>query len=124
MERTKIDITDFNDTIHGGLPEDGTVVLTGAPGAGKSIIGAQYICEGAKLGESRIYITFEQNEQDLIEQALQSGCDLDKYMKIVWIVKSEYAYNRYDAEDRCHAQLDLEYLIRKDFVKMIGLAEV
>jgi KaiC/GvpD/RAD55 family RecA-like ATPase len=51
-----------------------TTLGSGNPGAGKSILGLQYIYNGVEqFGEKGIFLSFEENEQDLREAAESIG---------------------------------------------------
>ncbi|MDE1869134.1 MAG: AAA family ATPase [Candidatus Micrarchaeota archaeon] len=79
MERVKTGIPGFDDLVEGGIPKGSNVLLTGAPGAGKSIFGLQYIYEGAKEGENGIYITLDSTTNTLKNQAAQFGMDMEAF---------------------------------------------
>ncbi len=59
----------------GGYPEDSVVVISGTPGTGKTIMGMQFLYEGARKGEMGIYVSFEQEKKDILRQAGQFGWD-------------------------------------------------
>lgn len=79
MERTKTGIPGFDDLVEGGIPRGSNVLVTGAPGAGKSIFGLQYLYEGAKEGENGIYITLDSTTNTLKNQAAQFGMDMEEF---------------------------------------------
>ncbi|MCK4714074.1 MAG: AAA family ATPase [Candidatus Aenigmarchaeota archaeon] len=74
-KRTKTGITGLDALIEGGFPEDSIVVVSGTPGTGKTIMGLQFLYEGAKNGEMGIYVSFEQEKKDIFRQAAQFGWD-------------------------------------------------
>jgi circadian clock protein KaiC len=54
------------------------VLVSGTPGTGKTILSLQFIAEGArKYGERGVYITFEEREKKIRDQARQFGWDLE-----------------------------------------------
>lgn len=65
----------------GGYPEKSIVVVSGTPGTGKTIMGLQFIYEGAKKGEMGIYVSFEQEKNDIVRQAKQFGWDFEELEK-------------------------------------------
>lgn len=65
----------------GGYPEDSVVVVSGTPGTGKTIMGMQFLYEGAKKGEMGIYVSFEQEKKDIFRQAGQFGWDFAELEK-------------------------------------------
>lgn len=79
IERVKTGIPGLDELIQGGIPKGNVVLLTGPAGSGKTIFGLQYIIKGAELyGEKGVYITFEQNKKDILEQATLFGWDIER----------------------------------------------
>jgi len=79
MKRLSTGINGLDDLIEGGLPEHSATLISGTAGAGKTIFGLQYICQGAiKNNERGVLITFEQTDHKLQEQAMQFGWDIEK----------------------------------------------
>jgi circadian clock protein KaiC len=75
MKRIKTGVTGLDDLVGGGFPEGSIVTVSGTPGTGKSILGMQFLNEGTKNKEMGIYISFEQEKEDVIRQAAQFGWD-------------------------------------------------
>ncbi len=73
MERLSTGVKGLDGLIEGGIPKGFNVLVSGAPGTGKTILGLQFIHEGVKKGEAGIYVSFEQFREDLMEQAQQFG---------------------------------------------------
>jgi len=74
-KRVKTGISGLDALIDGGFPEDSIIVVSGTPGTGKTIMGLQFLYEGAKSGEMGIYVSFEQEKDDIFRQAAQFGWD-------------------------------------------------
>ncbi len=74
-------IPGFDKLISGGLVCGSTNVLTGGCGSGKSTFAMQFLYTGLQAGEPGVYITFEQDPDDLRSSALQFGMDLEQYEK-------------------------------------------
>jgi len=81
MKRTKTGIKGLDDLIDGGFPLGDAILLTGAAGTGKSIIGGQYIYEGARMKEPGVYVTFEQNPEEVLAQWRQLFTGVDRLIK-------------------------------------------
>lgn len=62
--------------VGGGLLEGSAVLLSGAPGVGKTTLGLQFLIAGIKAGEPALLISFEEFPKSLIRDALQLGWDL------------------------------------------------
>jgi KaiC/GvpD/RAD55 family RecA-like ATPase len=101
MERVKTGIIGFDELVEGGFPLGSAVLVSGAAGTGKSIFALQFLVEGAKAGEKGLYITFEQNDKELIEQAKQFGWDLNSFIKNgkLKIISITYPFKRKEVKD-------------------------
>ncbi|MFC7132883.1 MULTISPECIES: RAD55 family ATPase [Salinibaculum] len=74
IELTKTGIDGLDDILNGGIVKNSTTLVSGNPGAGKSIFGLQYIYNGVELfDEKGIYLSFEENESDLRQAAESIG---------------------------------------------------
>src|SRR3989344_9132470 len=77
--------------LKGGLRKNSSILVTGAPGTGKTIIALQFIYYGAKnYDENGIFITTEENLEDIRNFAAEIGMDLramEKKGKIVLVEK-------------------------------------
>jgi len=76
VERIETGIEGFDELIEGGFPRKSCILVSGMPGTGKTIFGLQYLCYGAKNGEKGLYITFEQNVEDLISNVSAFDWDI------------------------------------------------
>lgn len=76
VEITATGITGLDTVLGGGLVRDSTVLVSGNPGTGKTILGIQYLYNGVReFDESGIYLTFEEDESDIREAAESLGFD-------------------------------------------------
>jgi KaiC/GvpD/RAD55 family RecA-like ATPase len=76
VELTKTGIEGLDEILNGGIVTNSATLVSGNPGAGKSILGLQYIYNGVKLFDERgIYLSFEENESDIQEAAESIGFD-------------------------------------------------
>jgi KaiC/GvpD/RAD55 family RecA-like ATPase len=78
LERIKTGIPGFDELIQGGIPKGFNVLITGPPGAGKSIFSMQYLYNGALAGDPGLYLSLDSPKKNMIEQASQFGWDFEK----------------------------------------------
>ena len=82
IERVKTGIQGLDKALNGGIPKKNLVLLSGGAGTGKSTLAMQYLYNGAKLfGEKGLYVSTEQNEEELKKQAHAFGWDLDDLIR-------------------------------------------
>ena len=70
------DTTSLDGLLGGGIPKGNIVVISGGPGAGKTILALQFAQHEAFIGEKSLYFTLEQTKEDVIEQAQLFGWNL------------------------------------------------
>ncbi len=82
MEREPVGIKGFDELVEGGFPKGNSILVTGAPGTGKSIFSMHFLYNGAaQYGQRGLYISFEQNIEDLYNQAEQFGMNFRELEK-------------------------------------------
>lgn len=77
----KTGVPGLDDLFKGGIRENSSILLSGQPGTGKSILGLQFLLQGAKDGEPGIYITSEESAESIREYAHSLDLDLYEYEK-------------------------------------------
>ena len=76
FERIKTGIPGLDQVLKGGLRKNSTLLITGSPGTGKTILALQFIYYGAKdYNDNGIFITTEDNLDDLRQNASNLGMD-------------------------------------------------
>ncbi len=73
----RTDIAGLDDVLAGGLERRRTFLLEGSPGTGKTTIALQFLMAGAATGESCLYITLSETEDELRSTARAHGWKLD-----------------------------------------------
>src|ERR1051326_4515563 len=66
----------FDELTGGGLPQGRPTLVCGGPGCGKTLFALQFLVHGAARGESGVFVTFEETEDDLLKNAASLGHDL------------------------------------------------
>lgn len=78
-DRVPFGIAELDNLIEGGLPKGGLVVIAGSPGAGKTILSAQFIYNGAMLyKEKGVYVCLSEDKEHFKSNMLGLGWDFNK----------------------------------------------
>jgi circadian clock protein KaiC len=64
--------------LQGGLPRGRTTLVSGGPGAGKSVLSLEFLYRGALAGEPGILVAFEESPDSIRQNARALGWDLPK----------------------------------------------
>lgn len=75
--RLSTGIQGLDDILHGGLAKGFLYLVEGNPGAGKTTLALQFLIEGARNGESGLYISLAESEAELRHVAASHGFTLD-----------------------------------------------
>ena len=75
-------ITGLDELLDGGIPNGSSVLLSGGPGTGKTVLLLDFIYQGALAGEKGILFSFEETPERLRAAAQGLGWDLDKQVAI------------------------------------------
>lgn len=91
MELIKTGVPGLDSVLKGGLRRNSSILVTGAPGTGKTLLALQFIYYGAKdFNENGIFISTEESLEVLDQSARNLGMDLksmvDKH-KIFFVQK-------------------------------------
>jgi circadian clock protein KaiC len=86
--RSATGVPGLDDVLHGGLIAGRLYLLDGEPGAGKTTLAMQYLMQGAREGESTLYVTLGETEGELRASAESHGWELDG-VQIVELVVDE-----------------------------------
>ena len=74
--RVNTGVAGFDALLDGGLPRFSATVLQGGTGTGKTLLGLQFLLEGARLGEPGIHFALEETPEQLREIAHGFGWPL------------------------------------------------
>ena len=73
--KMKSGIPGLDEITGGGYPAGGIHIISGPPGSGKSLLGLHFLVEGAKNGETGIYISLEETEANIRKSMVGFGLD-------------------------------------------------
>ena len=77
QERAVTGIAGLDNVLGGGLPRGHLYLVEGTPGAGKTTLGLQFLLEGRARGESGLYVTLSETQEELGIVAGSHGWNLD-----------------------------------------------
>ncbi|MEM4649999.1 MAG: ATPase domain-containing protein, partial [Candidatus Bathyarchaeia archaeon] len=78
--RVKTGVDELDEIIEGGFPKRSLILLVGEPGTGKTVFCMQFLVKGCELGESCIYVSFNESKDTLIENLSRHlNVDLNKF---------------------------------------------
>ena len=77
QERLSTGIAGLDDILHGGLAKGFLYLVEGNPGAGKTTLALQFLLEGARRGESGLYLSLAESEAELRHVSASHGFNLD-----------------------------------------------
>lgn len=87
--RVSTGIPGLDEITNGGYFIGSTTVVAGISGVGKSVMGLQYIAEGARRGERSLMLSLDEQVEQIMRNASTIGIDLEAHMKS-GLVRMEY----------------------------------
>ncbi|MEO8040411.1 MAG: ATPase domain-containing protein [Betaproteobacteria bacterium] len=75
--RAATGIDGLDDVLNGGLIPDRLYLLEGRPGTGKTTLGFQFLLDGVRQGESVMYVTLSETQEEIRAVAASHGWSLD-----------------------------------------------
>ncbi|MGJ4941658.1 ATPase domain-containing protein [Bradyrhizobium sp. HKCCYLS1011] len=89
LPRANIGISGLDDVLGGGLARNRLHLLEGIPGTGKTTIALQFLLAGAKAGESGLYVSLAETEDELRDGAASHGWTIGDRIRICELVPPE-----------------------------------
>ena len=79
--RISTGVAGLDEMSHGGLPRGGSTLVLGPSGCGKTALGLRFVMQGLEDGERCLYVTFQENPNQLIAKAASFGWDLRPHLE-------------------------------------------
>ncbi len=76
QDRLSTGVKELDAMLGGGIPAGDSVLVAGPTGAGKTIIGTQFVAAGVDAGERAVIAVFEEHPDTYISRAKELGFDL------------------------------------------------
>jgi len=92
IKRLKTGIPGLDDISGGGIPKGQIILLSGAPGTGKSTMCTQYVYEGLKKSnENGIFLSFEETAESIRKTSAEFGWNFDEFERT-----NRFSFLKYD----------------------------
>src|SRR6201996_8107938 len=109
LAKTLTGIGGLDDLTFGGLPTGRPTLLCGSAGCGKTLFGMTFLVNGAaKFGETGVFMSFEEREQDLAANVHSLGFDVEDLVSRKKLVIDYVRIERAEIEES--GEYDLEGL--------------
>lgn len=89
MPKAKTGVDGLDDVLMGGFVRGRVYLIEGSPGAGKTTIATQFLLSGAAEGETGLYITLSETEDELRASAASHGWAFDDPLEVFELVPPE-----------------------------------
>ncbi len=91
MELLSTGVEGLDAMLGGGIPKGHIVAVVGQYGTGKTTLGLHFIYAGLRNGERCIILSFDEDEESLIDDARSFGMDFDSYSDSLEVTRLEAA---------------------------------
>ncbi len=79
--RLSTGVPGFDELVEGGLLPDRLYVVSGPPGSGKTTFCSQFMTQGAKEGETCLYVTMHETKEELMQDMAGYDFGFDRAMQ-------------------------------------------
>ena len=93
-------IKGFDEITNGGLPKNRTTLICGGAGAGKTLLGIDFLINGASdYNEPGVFMSFEESEDELYKDVASINLDLKGLVSKKMIVLEHVILERRDIQE-------------------------
>lgn len=125
LPKARTGIRGLDEITMGGLPQGRTTLVTGSAGAGKTLLGLQFLVAGAReYGEPGVLVSFEESAAKVSANVSSLGFDLDELQRDGLLVI--HAFRIDPSEIVSTGEFDLEplFLLLGDTIDRIGAKRI
>lgn len=114
-------IAGLDQMIQGGLPVGTTTLVSGGTGTGKTLLGLNWLVQGAREKETGLFVTFEESPGQLIRSCRSFGWDLQDMVEQKLLHLLHTSPIELDVDEHVH---DIQVLAKKLGVKRIVIDSI
>jgi circadian clock protein KaiC len=118
-------IQGFDEITQGGLPKNRTTLICGSTGSGKTLLGIDYLINGAiKYNEPGIFMSFEETEDELYKDVASLNLDLQGLVSQKKILLEYVLLERRDIQEKGEFNLEGLFIRLEHAIDSIGAKRV
>ena len=125
LQKCLTGIEGFDEITEGGLPKNRITLVSGGPGAGKTLLGIDFLVNGVmKYKERGVFMSFEETEAELYEDVASLNLDLYGLVLKKEIAFEHVLLNRSDIQDKGEFNLEGLFIRLELAIDAIGAKRV
>ena len=125
LQKCLTGIKGFDEITEGGLPKNRITLISGGPGAGKTLLGIDFLVNGVmKYKERGVYMSFEETEAELYEDVASLSMDLFGLVSKKEIAFEHVLLNRSDIHEKGEYNLEGLFIRLELAIDAIGAKRV
>ena len=125
LQKCLTGIKGFDEITEGGLPKNRITLVSGGPGAGKTLLGIDFLVNGVmKYKERGVFMSFEETEAELYEDVASLNLDLHGLVSKKEIAFEHVLLNRSDIQDKGEFNLEGLFIRLELAIDAIGAKRV
>jgi len=82
FNRVSTGISELDNLLSGGFPNNTITLISGTPGSGKTILCFHYLLEGLKQNENCLFFTSDERVENILKQANEIGFDFQRWVDL------------------------------------------
>ncbi|MCX6960673.1 MAG: circadian clock protein KaiC, partial [Verrucomicrobia bacterium] len=125
LPKTPTGIFGLDEITGGGLPKGRPTIVCGGAGCGKTVMGMQFLVNGAVLyNEPGVFMSFQESEQELISNVEAFGYDLKDLIRRKKLVIDSISVERSEIEEAGKYDLEGLFIRLEHAIDSIGAKRV